>query len=161
MSYYLFLPWIKLYDHVLYVPLHYSKKQYIYIIICTKSHNIILFWLRNNAEIKFQMKTPLIFCHKTEKCSKPSIVTTFSWLKNTFMHLADGFIQSNLQSIQAIHFIWCFISMCVPWELNPQPFALLMQCSTTEPQEHQQLTERLWQLGNNLWSSLEHLICDA
>ncbi len=29
-----------------------------------------------------------------------------------------------------------FISMCVPWELNPQPFVLLMQCSTTEPQKH-------------------------
>ncbi len=28
------------------------------------------------------------------------------------------------------------IIMCVPWELNPQPFALLTQCSTTEPQEH-------------------------
>ncbi len=28
-----------------------------------------------------------------------------------------------------------FISMCVPWELNPQPFALLTQCSTTEPQD--------------------------
>ncbi len=27
------------------------------------------------------------------------------------------------------------MSMCVPWDLNPQPFALLMQCSTTEPQE--------------------------
>ncbi len=27
--------------------------------------------------------------------------------------------------------------MCVPWELNPQPFALLTQCSTTEPQEHE------------------------
>ncbi len=26
--------------------------------------------------------------------------------------------------------------MCVPWELNPQPLALLTQCSTTEPQEH-------------------------
>ncbi len=26
--------------------------------------------------------------------------------------------------------------MFVPWELNPQPFALLTQCSTTEPQEH-------------------------
>ncbi len=26
--------------------------------------------------------------------------------------------------------------MCVPWELNPQPIALLTQCSTTEPQEH-------------------------
>ncbi len=49
------------------------------------------------------------------------------------MHLADTFIQSDLQCIRAIHF---FISMCVPWELNPQPFALLTQCSTTEPQEH-------------------------
>ncbi len=26
--------------------------------------------------------------------------------------------------------------MCVPWELNPWPIALLTQCSTTEPQEH-------------------------
>ncbi len=49
------------------------------------------------------------------------------------MHLADTFIQSDLQYIQAIHF---FISMWVPWELNPQYFALLTQCSTTEPQEH-------------------------
>ncbi len=50
------------------------------------------------------------------------------------LHLSDAFIQSDLQWIQAIHFF--FISMCVPWELNPQPFALLTQCSTTEPQEH-------------------------
>ncbi len=50
----------------------------------------------------------------------------------TFMHLADAFIQSDLQCIQVIH----LVSMCVPWELNPQPFALLTQCSTTEPQEH-------------------------
>ncbi len=48
------------------------------------------------------------------------------------MHLADAFIQSDLQCILAIRF---FISICVPWELNPQPFALLMQCSTTEPQK--------------------------
>ncbi len=34
--------------------------------------------------------------------------------------------------IQVIHF---FVSMGVPWELNPQPFALLTQWSTTEPQE--------------------------
>ncbi len=26
--------------------------------------------------------------------------------------------------------------MCVPWELNPQPFAVVTQCSTTEPQGH-------------------------
>ncbi len=34
----------------------------------------------------------------------------------TFMHLADAFIQSDLQYIQVIHF---FVSMCVLWELNP------------------------------------------
>ncbi len=33
-------------------------------------------------------------------------------------------------------YIYTFVSMYVPWELNPQPFALLTQCSTTEPQEH-------------------------
>ncbi len=54
------------------------------------------------------------------------------------MQLADAFIQSDLQCnlLQAIHFILFLISMCVPWELNPQPLALLTQCSTTEPQEH-------------------------
>ncbi len=29
--------------------------------------------------------------------------------------------------------LYIFISTCVPWESNPQPFAQLMQCSTTEP----------------------------
>ncbi len=29
-----------------------------------------------------------------------------------------------------------FMRMCIPWEMNPQPFVLLMQCSTTEPQEN-------------------------
>ncbi len=51
-----------------------------------------------------------------------------------FMHLADAFIQSDLQCIQVIHLF--IVSMCVPWELNTQPFALLTQCSTTEPKEH-------------------------
>ncbi len=32
--------------------------------------------------------------------------------------------------------------MCVPWELNPRPFVLLTQCSTTEPQEHLLLLDR-------------------
>ncbi len=52
----------------------------------------------------------------------------------TFMNLAEAFIQSDLQSISGCTIF--FISLCVPWELNPQSFALLTQCSTTEPQEH-------------------------
>ncbi len=35
-----------------------------------------------------------------------------------------------------LHSGYTFLSVCVPWELNPPPFALLTQCSTTEPQEH-------------------------
>ncbi len=37
----------------------------------------------------------------------------------------------------------CFVSMCVPWELNPQPFALLTQCSTTESQGHLHVTDSI------------------
>ncbi len=55
----------------------------------------------------------------------------FSGVIFTFTHLADAFIQSNLQCIKAIH----FFPECVSWELNPLPFALQTQCSTTEPQE--------------------------
>ncbi len=47
----------------------------------------------------------------------------------TFMHLADTFIQSDLQCIQVIH----ILSVCV---FEPTTFALLTQRSTTEPQEH-------------------------
>ncbi len=53
---------------------------------------------------------------------RPQIDKTF---KFTFMHLADAFIQ--------IIRLYIFISTCVPWESNPQPFAQLTQCSTTEP----------------------------
>ncbi len=47
------------------------------------------------------------------------------------MHLADAFIQSDLYNSG-----YTFFCMRVPWELNQQPFVLLTQCSTTEPQEH-------------------------
>ncbi len=45
------------------------------------------------------------------------------YLMSVFMHLADGFIQSDLQCIQAIY----LFSMCVHWELNPTTFMLLTQ----------------------------------
>ncbi len=47
------------------------------------------------------------------------------------MYLADAFIQRDLQCIQVIHF---FVSMC-SLGIEPTTFALLTQCSTTEPQE--------------------------
>ncbi len=69
------------------------------------------------------------------------------------MHLADAFIQSDLQYIQAIQL---FVSMCVPWELNPQPFALLTQCSTTEPQEH--LKRTVFRVYHLFYTSIFHII---
>ncbi len=36
--------------------------------------------------------------------------------------------------------LYIFISMCVPWESNPQPLALLTQCFTTEPYRNTYLT---------------------
>ncbi len=48
------------------------------------------------------------------------------------MHLADAFIQSDLLCIQAIH---VFVSTC-SLGIEPTTYALLMQCSTTEPHEH-------------------------
>ncbi len=65
-----------------------------------------------------------------------SFTVTNVWtvrFRTMHLHLADAFFQSDLQCIQVIHF---FQYVCVPWELNPRPFALLMQCSTPEPQEH-------------------------
>ncbi len=35
--------------------------------------------------------------------------------------------------------LYIFISMCVSWESNPQPFVLLTQCSTTEPHRNTDL----------------------
>ncbi len=46
--------------------------------------------------------------------------------------LPDTFIQSDLQYMQAIHF---FVSICVPWELNPQLLRCWCNALTTEPQE--------------------------
>ncbi len=44
----------------------------------------------------------------------PDLHFTFTFF--TFMHLADAFIQSDLQCNQAIHLY--FINMRVPWELK-------------------------------------------
>ncbi len=49
------------------------------------------------------------------------------------MHLADTFIQSDLQCIQAIHLYCQYVCSL---GIEPTTFALLTQCSTSEPHEH-------------------------
>ncbi len=62
-----------------------------------------------------------------------SIIASFSFQNTfTFMHLSE-LLSKVAHSAFRLYIV--FVSMCVLWELNPQPLALLMQCSTTEPQE--------------------------
>ncbi len=94
-----------------------------------------------------QTDNPQIYTENTHLSPFQLLSLTF-----TFMHLADDFIQSD---IQAIHY---FISICVPWESNPQPFVLLTQCSTTEPHEH--LLKRLFtqKMINLSWIKHLHVV---
>ncbi len=53
------------------------------------------------------------------------------------LHLADAFIQSDLQCIQAIYiYILFFYQYVCSLGIEPTTFCLLTQCSTTEPQEY-------------------------
>ncbi len=82
---------------------------------------------------------------------------SINWFALHFTHLAD---KSDLQCIQAIYIY--IISMCVPWELNPWPFALLTQCSTTEPQEQEQehWAWYSWCFISSCWASACFCIAD-
>ncbi len=48
----------------------------------------------------------------------------------TFMHLADAFIQSDLQLFE----LYMYCQYACSLGIEPTTFALLTQCSTTEPQ---------------------------
>ncbi len=50
-----------------------------------------------------------------------------------YLHLSDAFIQSDLRCIQSIHLYCQYVCSL---GIKPTTFALLTQCSTTEPQEH-------------------------
>ncbi len=59
---------------------------------------------------------------RTDNTATVSYINRFTF---TFMHLADAFIQSDLQSLFSLTvfslYIYFFLSVCVPWESNPQP----------------------------------------
>ncbi len=80
----------------------------------------VLFSDESKFCISFGNQGPRVW-RKGGEAHSPSCLK--SSVKFTFMHLADAFIQSDLQCIQVIHLL------SVSWELNPQPFVLLTQCS--------------------------------
>ncbi len=72
----------------------------------------------------------------------------FFWF--TFTHLADAFIQSQLQLHSGYTFL---ISMCVPWEPNPQPFCVADRIlNHWATQEHWRIYDlkNLWHIYDTL-----------
>ncbi len=66
--------------------------------------------------------------------------TEQAWI--TFTHLANAFIQSDLQPVHYTLYIilYIFHQYVCSLGIEPTTFALIIQCSTTEPQEHNELT---------------------
>ncbi len=102
----------------------------LYIILCGStfgfnyiSNSVYIGLCRHNIRIFF-------FLQKSSNCKK----TSSSQICYIYIY---AFSRRFYPKRLTIAFrLYIFISMCVPWESNPQPFALLTQCSTTEPQEH-------------------------
>ncbi len=61
------------------------------------------------------------------------------------MHLADAFIQIDLQYIQVINFCQYVCSLGI----EPTTFALLTQCSTTEPQKQRNTGSKCGNIGTH------------
>ncbi len=79
--------------------------------------------MAEQSTLKFVQKLTMeikLFCLPAMGMVQVMLLLGVTILHFTFMYLADTFIQSDLQCI--IHgYTFFFISMCVPWELNPQP----------------------------------------
>ncbi len=75
------------------------------------------------------------------------VIHTYNDLNAFYMY---AFIRCFYPKWLKVHSGYTFFHqyvMCVPWKLIPKPFALLTQCSTTEPQEYQSFTMRMIFLG--------------
>ncbi len=98
---------------------------YIYQKILLNIKNWMCLTLREHSEIMFSLFNKSIFCQilHLQICSLISF---------TFMHLCRHFYPKRLTVHSGYTFI---VSMC-SLGIEPTTFALLTQCSTTEPQEH-------------------------
>ncbi len=80
--------------------------------------------IQANATLRILLIFPLFSCCHCFEGN--SIILTYTFIRHFYLKRLT------------VHSSYTFIiSMCVSWELNPQPFTLLTQCSTTEPQEHE------------------------
>ncbi len=78
--------------------------------------------IQNDAGVRIQFKPG--------QCSQPHVCAALAYI------YVYAFSRRFYPKRLTVHSGYTnFVSTCVSWESNPQPFALLTQCSTTEPQE--------------------------
>ncbi len=82
------------------------------------------------------------FCFRSidKKSEQSCIIFLLFWIQIFYIYAFSRCFYPKRLTVHSGYTF--FISMCVPWELNPRPFALLTQCSTTEPHEHMMLCVR-------------------
>ncbi len=61
-------------------------------------------------------------------------MATVNWPKYIYIYIYAFSRRFYPKRLTNAFRLYIFISTCVPWESNPQPFAQLTQCSTTEQQ---------------------------
>ncbi len=85
--------------------------------------NVELGWTETRNVVHNGVKCMMKIGWQFRQANTKKQVAAFTF---TFMHLANAFIQSNLQCIQAIHFCQYVCSLGI----EPTTFALLTQCSS-------------------------------
>ncbi len=93
-------------------------------------------WFANSSVILLLNKMYIL----AEKIQFSDLKTHFSTFEGNLVHYI--YMYAFRRHIYQKRFY--FVSKCVLWEFNPQPFALQRQCSTTEPQENCNTVQTEW-----------------
>ncbi len=101
--------------------------------------------------IKYTKISPYIFKFLSLKIR--TNIKSWNTIMKSLWSLSDYYIYIYIYAFSrrfypkrlTVHSGYTFLSVCVfPGNWTPRPFALLTQCSTTEPQEHRSSTELVY-----------------
>ncbi len=103
----------------------------VYVHTQTYPHTLQIFFIYCTNFIYLNLHVLFFINYNVQIC-----LYIYIYIKSNIYNVKKMVLATNKTKQLTVHSGYTFfVSMCVPWELNPQPFALLTQCSTTEPQE--------------------------
>ncbi len=91
-------------------------------------------YIWHNSELNAEhLWTEMPYCSEVWGFWKKSLMLTLCYIYLMKIQYIYIYAFSRCFYPKRLTIVFRFVSICVPWESNPQPFALLTQCSTTEP----------------------------